>query len=61
MIDTDLNVRFVSILTKNTYALVLAGGRGSRLKNLTDWRAKQQHQRDAALQQQIAELLNPSA
>src|SRR6185436_13526650 len=40
MIDTDLNVRFVSILTKNTYALVLAGGRGSRLKNLTDWRAK---------------------
>ena len=40
MIDTDLNVRFVSVLTKNTYALVLAGGRGSRLKNLTDWRAK---------------------
>jgi glucose-1-phosphate adenylyltransferase len=32
--------RFVSTLTKNTYALVLAGGRGSRLKNLTDWRAK---------------------
>ena len=40
MTDTDLNVRFVSVLTKNTYALVLAGGRGSRLKNLTDWRAK---------------------
>jgi hypothetical protein len=40
MIDNDLNVRFVSLLTKNTYALVLAGGRGSRLKNLTDWRAK---------------------
>ena len=37
---TDLDVRFVSVLTKNTYALVLAGGRGSRLKNLTDWRAK---------------------
>src|SRR6187455_3794665 len=40
MIDTDLNVRFVSLLTKNTVALVLAGGRGTRLKNLTDWRAK---------------------
>jgi glucose-1-phosphate adenylyltransferase len=40
MIDNDPNVRFVSVLTKNTYALVLAGGRGSRLKNLTDWRAK---------------------
>ena len=36
----DLNVRFVSVITKNTYALILAGGRGSRLKNLTDWRAK---------------------
>lgn len=32
--------RFVSLLTKNTIALILAGGRGSRLKNLTDWRAK---------------------
>ncbi|MGH8677165.1 MAG: glucose-1-phosphate adenylyltransferase, partial [Burkholderiales bacterium] len=32
--------RFVSAITKSTYALVLAGGRGSRLKNLTDWRAK---------------------
>jgi glucose-1-phosphate adenylyltransferase len=32
--------RFVSRLTKNTYALVLAGGKGSRLRNLTDWRAK---------------------
>ncbi len=27
-------------LTRNTIALVLAGGRGSRLKNMTDWRAK---------------------
>lgn len=27
-------------LTKNTLALVLAGGEGSRLKNLTKWRAK---------------------
>ncbi|HZP92205.1 MAG TPA: glucose-1-phosphate adenylyltransferase [Burkholderiales bacterium] len=32
--------RFVSLITKNAYALILAGGRGSRLKNLTDWRAK---------------------
>jgi glucose-1-phosphate adenylyltransferase len=36
----DPTQRFVSVLTKNTYALVLAGGRGSRLKHLTDWRAK---------------------
>jgi glucose-1-phosphate adenylyltransferase len=32
--------RFVSLLTRNTLALVLAGGRGSRLKQLTLWRAK---------------------
>lgn len=32
--------RFISLLTKNTVALILAGGRGSRLKALTDWRAK---------------------
>ncbi len=32
--------RFVSRLTKNTLALVLAGGRGSRLKHLTKWRSK---------------------
>ena len=32
--------RFVSRLTKNTLALVLAGGAGSRLKDLTLWRAK---------------------
>ncbi len=32
--------RFVSRLTGRTLALVLAGGRGSRLKMLTDWRAK---------------------
>ena len=29
-----------SRLAKNTLALILAGGRGSRLKGLTDWRAK---------------------
>ena len=32
--------RYVSHLTKETYALILAGGRGSRLQALTDWRAK---------------------
>jgi glucose-1-phosphate adenylyltransferase len=32
--------RFVSAITKNTVALILAGGRGSRLKDLTNRRAK---------------------
>ena len=32
--------RFVSRLTQDTLALILAGGRGSRLKHLTLWRAK---------------------
>lgn len=32
--------RFVSLLTKGTLALVLAGGRGTRLMQLTEWRAK---------------------
>lgn len=32
--------RYISNLTKDTYALILAGGRGSRLFELTDWRAK---------------------
>ena len=32
--------RFVSRITKNTYAMILAGGRGNRLHQLTDWRAK---------------------
>ena len=32
--------RFVSRLTRDTLALVLAGGRGSRLCELTEWRAK---------------------
>ena len=39
MITND-NTRFVSRLTKDTLALILAGGRGSRLKDLTEWRAK---------------------
>ncbi|MFN0314144.1 MAG: glucose-1-phosphate adenylyltransferase [Burkholderiales bacterium] len=37
---SEPDVRFVSVLTKSAYALILAGGRGSRLKQLTDWRAK---------------------
>ncbi len=32
--------RFVSHLTRNSFALILAGGRGSRLMQLTDWRSK---------------------
>jgi glucose-1-phosphate adenylyltransferase len=32
--------RFVSHLTRSTFAMILAGGRGSRLMQLTDWRAK---------------------
>ena len=36
----DAGPRFVSRLTRNTLALILAGGRGSRLKDLTRWRAK---------------------
>ena len=32
--------RYVSHLTKESYALILAGGRGARLQALTDWRAK---------------------
>jgi glucose-1-phosphate adenylyltransferase len=46
MVDTKSNEyvsaspRYVSRLTKDTLALILAGGRGSRLYELTDWRAK---------------------
>ena len=39
MTDNDSG-RYVSRLTRDTLALVLAGGRGSRLKQLTMWRAK---------------------
>jgi len=38
--NTKKNARFVSKFTRQTLALVLAGGRGSRLYELTDWRAK---------------------
>jgi len=39
-VSPEDNPRFVSRLTRNTLALVLAGGRGERLKHLTLWRAK---------------------
>jgi glucose-1-phosphate adenylyltransferase len=38
--ENDDSKRYVSRLTRNTLALILAGGRGTRLKNLTEWRAK---------------------
>ncbi len=37
---TQKSPRFVSNLTRNTLALIMAGGRGERLKHLTKWRAK---------------------
>ncbi|HEB55116.1 MAG TPA: glucose-1-phosphate adenylyltransferase [Gammaproteobacteria bacterium] len=38
--NDDRSPRFVSRLTRDTLALIMAGGRGSRLKELTHWRAK---------------------
>jgi glucose-1-phosphate adenylyltransferase len=38
--ESAVSPRYVSRLTKDTFALILAGGRGSRLYELTDWRAK---------------------
>ncbi|MCK4674402.1 MAG: glucose-1-phosphate adenylyltransferase, partial [Gammaproteobacteria bacterium] len=38
--DEHRQHRYVSLLTRKTMALVLAGGRGSRLHELTEWRAK---------------------
>jgi len=40
MVRRNDTARFVSRLTRDTLALILAGGRGSRLKHLTLWRAK---------------------
>lgn len=37
---TQKSPRFISNLTRNTLALIMAGGRGERLKHLTKWRAK---------------------
>ena len=36
----EAELRFHSQITRNSIALILAGGRGSRLRQLTDWRAK---------------------
>ncbi len=36
--QTDM--RFISQLTRNTFAIILAGGRGTRLQQLTDYRSK---------------------
>lgn len=36
----EIGRRIFGRLARDTYALVLAGGRGSRLKELTDWRCK---------------------
>jgi len=36
----DKSPRFVSNLTRNTLALIMAGGRGKRLHQLTTWRVK---------------------
>ncbi len=38
--SSDDSPRYISNLTRNTLALIMAGGRGSRLKDLTNWRAK---------------------
>ncbi|MGB1109239.1 MAG: glucose-1-phosphate adenylyltransferase [Gammaproteobacteria bacterium] len=38
--QSEHSSRFVSRLTRESLALILAGGRGSRLKHLTTWRAK---------------------
>ncbi|MDP2903396.1 MAG: glucose-1-phosphate adenylyltransferase [Methylovulum sp.] len=38
--DTSKHDPNIQHLTRNTIALILAGGRGSRLMNMTEWRAK---------------------
>src|SRR5881394_2885726 len=39
-LSRSLDQRLAGLAAKSTVALVLAGGRGTRLKQLTDWRAK---------------------
>jgi glucose-1-phosphate adenylyltransferase len=39
-LPTHRDPRYVSQMTRNTFAMVLAGGRGKRLHELTDWRSK---------------------
>ena len=36
----EVDARLTAAAIKSTVAMVLAGGRGTRLKQLTDWRAK---------------------
>lgn len=38
--NSQCSLRFVSRLTRDTLAIIMAGGRGSRLQQLTQWRAK---------------------
>lgn len=40
MPEQEKHQRFVSLMTRHTVAMILAGGRGSRLKKLTEWRTK---------------------
>ena len=37
---TQTGTRFISQLTRDTFAIILAGGRGSRLQQLTEFRTK---------------------
>ena len=39
-IREQTDMRFISQLTRNTFAIILAGGRGTRLRQLTDFRSK---------------------
>jgi glucose-1-phosphate adenylyltransferase len=40
MVDAERDPRFVSRITQDTLALIMAGGQGSRLYEMTRWRAK---------------------
>src|SRR6188768_4046336 len=39
-LSRSLDQRLAGLAAQSTVAMVLAGGRGTRLKQLTDWRAK---------------------
>ena len=40
LVKQKTSIRFHSDITRNTIAMILAGGRGSRLQQLTNWRSK---------------------
>jgi glucose-1-phosphate adenylyltransferase len=40
IMSSEVDQRRISLLTRDTLALIMAGGRGSRLKELTQWRVK---------------------